>query len=95
MAVDEINATTPGASIVASLIADVDDDEDSTTGPHHHRTFRIHPGVPRGRSLASEIARRYGISFSQLAVLLAERGIAAENAHEGETDSSEGHVTSR
>jgi hypothetical protein len=76
LAVDEINATTPGASRVGSLVADADDEEDSATGPQHRRTFRIHPGVPRGRSFASEIARRYGISYAQLAVLLRERGIS-------------------
>ncbi len=84
-AVDEINATTPGASLVGSLVADADDEEDSALGPHHRRTFRIHPGVPRGRSFASEIARRYGISYAQLAVLLRERGIAAPLAQDGET----------
>ena len=75
-AVDEINATTPGASLVGSLVADADDEEDSAIGPLHRRTYRIHPGIPRGRSYASEIARRYGISFAQLAVLMRERGIS-------------------
>jgi len=80
MAVDEINATTPGASLVGSLVADAEEEEEenSATGRHHRRTFRIHPGAPRGRSFASDIARRYGISFSQLAVLLRERGISAQ-----------------
>jgi DNA mismatch repair protein MutS len=94
LTVDEINTSTPGASLVGCLVADADDDEDSTTGPHHRRTFRIHPGVPRGKSLASEIARRYGISFSQLAALLAERGIAAANAHDFESESSQQHAAS-
>jgi DNA mismatch repair protein MutS len=78
MAVDELNATTPGQSLVGSLVADADDDEEegSAAGPQHRRTFRIHPGYPRGRSYASDIARRHGISFSQLAVLLRERGIS-------------------
>jgi hypothetical protein len=75
-AVDEINATTPGASLAGSLVADADDQEDPAAGVHHRRTFRIHPGVPRGRSYASDIARRYGISYPQLAVLLCERGIS-------------------
>ena len=78
MAVDQINATTPGASLVGSLVADADDEEDSALGPQHRRTFRIHPGVPRGSSFASDIARRYGISFSQLAALLRERGISVQ-----------------
>lgn len=75
LAVDEINATTPGASLVGSLVADADDEE-SSIGLHHRRTYRVHPGVPRGRSFASDIARRYGISFPQLAALLRERGLS-------------------
>jgi DNA mismatch repair protein MutS len=74
MAVDELNASTPGVSLVGSLVADAEDEEDEASG-RHRRTFRIHPGLPRGRSLASDIARRYGISYSQLAALLRERGI--------------------
>ncbi len=62
MAVDELNATTPGTSLVGSLVADADDEEDSAIGPQHRRTIRIHPGDPRGKSLATEIARRHGIS---------------------------------
>ena len=85
MTVDQINATTPGTSLVGSLVADADDEEDSALGPQHRRTFRIHPGVPRGRSFASEIARRYGISYSQLAVLLRERGISAAGTDANET----------
>jgi hypothetical protein len=92
MAVDELNATSPGESLVGSLVADADDDEGSTTGPRHRRTFRIHPGEPRGTSLASEIARRYGISFPQLAVLLRERGIPAAVAHDAQLRRREGHV---
>jgi hypothetical protein len=75
--VDEINATTPGASAVGSLVADAEDTDDAESDAHHRRTFRIHPGAPRGRSLASDIARRYGISFPQIAALLQERGISA------------------
>jgi hypothetical protein len=76
LAVDELNATTPGTSLVGSLVADADDDEEDTEdGPRHRRTYRIHPGAPRGRSFASDIARRYGISYGQLAALLRERGM--------------------
>src|SRR5262249_30349550 len=75
LAVDEINATTPGSSLVGSLVADAEDSDGSGDGPEHRRTFRINPGLPRGRSYASDIARRYGISFGQLSVLLRERGI--------------------
>ena len=77
MAVDELNATTPGTTLVGSLVADAEDEADSGVGPQHRRTFSIHPGYPRGRSYASDIARRHGISFSQLAALLRERGISA------------------
>ena len=80
--------TTPGTSLVGSLVADADDEEDSAIGPQHRRTFRIHPGVPRGKSFASEIARRHGISYPQLAVLLQKRGIAAALAQNGETEAS-------
>jgi DNA mismatch repair ATPase MutS len=77
LAVDELNATTPGTSLVGSLVADAEDEEPSAADPEHRRTFRIHPGIPRGRSYASDIARRYGISFAQLTRLLQERGISA------------------
>jgi len=85
LAVDEINATTPGISLVGSLVADADDEEDTSIGVQHRRTFSIHPGVPRGRSYASDIARRYGISFGQLAALLKERGISAAVREDAET----------
>jgi hypothetical protein len=77
LAVDQINATTPGTSLVGSLVADAEDANGSEDGPEHRRTFRIHPGLPRGQSYASDIARRYGISFGQLTALLRERGITA------------------
>ena len=90
LAVDELNATTPGASLVGSLVADADDEEESEGGPHHRRTYRIHPGVPRGRSFASDIARRYGISYPQLAALLRERGVSAARRH-GRRGRRDGH----
>jgi hypothetical protein len=83
LAVDELNATTPGTSLVGSLVADADDEEESAVGLQHRRTFSIHPGYPRGRSYASDIARRHGISFPQLAVLLRERGISAAPGGDG------------
>jgi DNA mismatch repair protein MutS len=96
-AVNEINATTPGASLVGSLVADADDEDehDSAIGPQHRRTFRIHPGVPLGRSFASEIARRHGISFSQLTALLRDRGIsdAVAATTDVETEPLGGDVT--
>jgi hypothetical protein len=93
LAVDEINATTAGASLVGSLVADADDEEeDSAIGLQHRRTYQIHPGVPRGRSYASEIARRYGISFPQLTALLQERGIATAASPDGQAEPSGGPV---
>jgi len=89
LAVDELNATTPGTSLVGSLVADADDEEDTALGPNHRRTFRVHPGVPRGRSYASDIARRYGISYRQLAALLQERGITAALPTDGATESTD------
>jgi hypothetical protein len=72
--VEEINAQTPGDSLVGSLVAEA---EESTTdsGMGHRRTFRIRPGPPRGSSYASEIAVQHGISFAQLAALLRQRGV--------------------
>lgn len=93
LTVDEINAITPGTSLVGSLVADADDEQDTPSGPHHRRTYRIHPGVPRGRSHASDIARRYGISFGQLAVLLRERGLATDLAPSPTPDGTDGHRT--
>jgi hypothetical protein len=86
---DEINASTPGASRVGSLVAGVDTaDTPSTNGtngasasPHgvitrgHRRTFRIFPSPPQSVSYASEIAEQYGISFDQLRRLFEKRGV--------------------
>jgi DNA mismatch repair ATPase MutS len=96
LTVDAINATTPGSSLVGSLVADADEEEaDSPTGPRHRRTYRIHPGVPRGQSYASEIAQRYGISFGQLAALLRERGLTPDAALKGAPASLEDGSESR
>ncbi|MDQ3699744.1 MAG: hypothetical protein M3442_02360, partial [Chloroflexota bacterium] len=81
-----VNAGTPGAALVASLVADVagaaagEPTEHGPTaaaviGPRHRRTFRILPGPPRNVSYASEIAEQHGISFPQLQRLLQQRGI--------------------
>ena len=83
VSVDELNATTPGSSLVGSLVADAADEEAMGTGLQHRRTYRIHPGAPRGRSFASDIARRYGISYPQLTALLRERGVTAAVAENG------------
>ena len=65
------------------------------------RTQSCFAAVPRAeRKLVTDhdafayFARRYGISYAQLAVLLRERGISAALAQNGETESSGGHGTS-
>ena len=72
-----------GASLVGSLVADADDEaESSPVTPTAH--VRIHPGTPRGRELRVDIARRYGIGYPQLAALL--RGAASRRRTEPDTD---------
>jgi DNA mismatch repair protein MutS len=72
--VDEINVVTPGDGVVASLIADsVEDDESGNSAGARRRTYRILPGQPRGVSFAAEIAEQHGISYPQLVRLLRER----------------------
>ena len=81
--VDELNARTEGAALVGSLVAEAAPNldpnaeaaPDGTDRPAHRRTFRVHPGPPRGSSYASDIAAQHGISYPQLARLLQERGI--------------------
>ena len=80
---DEINAGTPGASLVGSLVAGVDQSAESTDvaapagviSSGHRRTFRILPGPPQNVSYASEIAEQHGISFPQLQRLFQKRGV--------------------
>jgi DNA mismatch repair protein MutS len=77
--VDEINATTPGDALVASLLAGSSGDGCTTPGAipgatlGARRTYRVVPGPPTGMSFAAEIAEQHGISFAQLARLLRER----------------------
>jgi hypothetical protein len=73
-AVDDINRTTPGASIVGSLVAEPGPRAADGSGGVV-RTFRIQPGQPRGQSFAVEIAEQHGISFELLAALLRARGL--------------------
>ena len=73
-AVDEINATTPGEALVASLVAGSTGDGHTT--PVAHRTYRVVPGPPTGMSFAAEIAEQHGISFTQLERLLHDRHLA-------------------
>ncbi len=88
--VDEINAQTPGDSRVGGLLAEVvlDGAEEC-----ERRTFRIRPGVPQGASYASTIALEHGISYSQLAALLRQRGILAADIPYPRGTGSEGQPT--
>jgi hypothetical protein len=76
----EINVTTPGDSLVGSLVAGVEEAEGGQTviRAGHRRTFRIQPGPPRHVSYASEIAEQHGISFAQLRALFRRRGLLSE-----------------
>ena len=64
----EIEASIPGESRVYSLVAGVAFDGDGQARP----TFQIARGMPLGRGYAQEIARRHGISLSQI---LEARGV--------------------
>ncbi len=71
--VDEINARTAGDGMVGSLVADAE--RGAGEDGLHGRTFRVHPGPPRGVSYASDIAARHGIGYAQLQQLLRARGV--------------------
>ncbi len=71
-ACDDLNADTPGDSIVASLVS-IAQDGDGSGGVR--QTYQIVPGPPRGHSYARQIAARYGISYDQLTDLLRARGL--------------------
>ena len=75
--VDEINASTPGAGRVASLVAEAGAAPNGSSSGHR-RTFRIRPSPPLGISYASEIAEQHGISYPQLVELLRERGLTLD-----------------
>lgn len=70
--VDEMNADTPGTSVISSLVAGV---ELSGERPEDaaRRTYRIRRGPPLGLSFAREIASRYGISYPKIAERVAAR----------------------
>jgi DNA mismatch repair protein MutS len=74
--VAEINASTPGRSLVGSLVSEPDAEptESRDAAP---RTFRIRAGAPHGQSFAAQIAEQHGISFPQIVALLRERGFDA------------------
>lgn len=69
--VTSLNASTPGDSLIISLVASRRDEAEAGT----LRSFKIMPGAPLGRSYASEVAARYGMSYDQLTALLQERGV--------------------
>jgi hypothetical protein len=69
----DINATTPGKSLVGSLVRDPDAEriDSRHVAP---RTFRIRPGAPHGQSFAAQTAEQHGISYPQIVELLRQRG---------------------
>ena len=71
--VEEINARTAGDGVVGSLVAEAE--PDAGEDGFHGRTFRVHPGTPRGIGYASDIAARHGIGYAQLRQLLQARDI--------------------
>ena len=79
--VDEINARTAGDGMVGSLVADAE--REAGEDGLHGRTFRVHPGPPRGVSYASDIAARHGIGYAQLQQLLRARGVLPELPTDG------------
>lgn len=72
--VDRLNQDTAGDSRIFSLIASPIT-LDGTGDGQIHRSYKIQPGPPAGRSYATEIARKYGISYDQLLTRLTERGV--------------------
>lgn len=56
---EQFNLETTGDSLVVSLVTGIVDGE---------RSFRVLPGAPLGKSYAMDIARKFGISFEQLAL---------------------------
>jgi DNA mismatch repair protein MutS len=70
--VDRLNAETSGDSQIFSLTASTITTTDEPNAPLS-RSYKIAPGPPAGRSYATEIARKYGISYDQLRDRLASR----------------------
>ena len=68
---DALNASTPGDSLIISLVASRRDPSEESP----HRSYKIAPGPPLGRSYAREIAAQYGISYDQLTALLQQRQV--------------------
>lgn len=80
-AIPELNRDGPPENGVRSLVA-----EAASEGGLVRGTYRIVPGLPAGRSYASEIARQHGLTFEQLSQALASRaGGPEEGSSVGET----------
>jgi DNA mismatch repair protein MutS len=74
----QLNAETPGDSLIISMVASVIDDaagERDAPDGRLKRSYKVVPGPPMGCSYARDLARRYGVSFEQLRTLLRERGV--------------------
>jgi DNA mismatch repair protein MutS len=69
--VDALNASTDGDSLIVSLVASRREIAEESP----HRSYKIAPGPPLGRSYAREIAAQYGISYDQLTALLQQREV--------------------
>lgn len=74
---ESINAAVSGASVVATLIAEVAPpaagEQDSAV-----RTYRIIRGLPEASSHAADIALAHGLQLDQIARTLRERGVLSE-----------------
>jgi len=69
---EALNPSTPGDSLVISLVASPIDE----LNPDGHRhSFRVVARPPLGRSFARELAARYGVSYEQLEQMLKSRGL--------------------
>ncbi|MCB8986095.1 MAG: hypothetical protein H6659_19860 [Ardenticatenaceae bacterium] len=73
--VDQLNSESEGDSLLVSLVASRIDDGGQGAEKGLARSYKVLPGKPLGRSYATELAQRYGISYEQLVALLQQRGI--------------------
>ncbi len=73
---EALNASTPGDSRVVSMVSSPIQEEETGEGMHAvQRSYRVMAGPPMGRSYATEIATRFGVSYEQLVATLRARGI--------------------
>ena len=68
--VDEINQHSEGSSALASLVSVTKE-----AGSEHQRTYKILRSASKGTSYASDVARKYAISFEQLLEVLERRNL--------------------